>query len=52
MVGPNPDHAGLYERRYGLYRTLYESTKDIAHVLAAEQAAEPSTASADGQARA
>ena len=52
IVEPNPDHADLYERRYRLYRTLYESTKDIAHALATEQASTPSTTSLGANQRA
>ncbi|RJL33594.1 FGGY-family carbohydrate kinase [Bailinhaonella thermotolerans] len=34
---PDPEAAQVYDARYHLYRRLYESTKDIAHILAREE---------------
>lgn len=36
-ISPQPDHAGVYQRYYPLYRELYPSTRSIAHTLAREQ---------------
>ncbi len=38
-VEPDPQRTERYEPKYGLYRTLYESTKQIVHTLATEAAA-------------
>jgi xylulokinase len=37
IVQPDPAHRSTYDQRYRLYRSLYETTADIAHQLAAEQ---------------
>jgi len=34
VVEPNPDHAALYDELYGVYRRLYQQTKDEMHRLA------------------
>lgn len=35
-VRPNPADAAVYDKRYPLYRSLYERTSDIQHALAAD----------------
>jgi xylulokinase len=34
VIEPNPDHAALYDNLYGVYRRLYEQTRDEMHRLA------------------
>ena len=36
-IEPDPGHAERYAEYYAHYRALYESTRDTAHFLAAEQ---------------
>ncbi len=46
-VEPDAQRGRAYERRYALYRELYESTKRVVHALA-EEAASASEPAADG----